>query len=71
MKNEGEGCGFPPHGVICNHHGKNPTYLKSFGLCKEGLYCQKFNDDCSPGTCRKEKLSHAEKGNHNFFRYFF
>jgi len=61
MKNEGEGCGFPPHGVICNHLALNGTRLKSFGLCKEGLYCQKFTYDCSPGTCRKE-LPQAEKG---------
>ena len=71
MKNEGEGCGYPPHGVICFHPGKNHTYLKSFGLCKEGLYCQKFTNDCSPGTCRKGKLPQAKKGNHNFLRYFF
>jgi len=60
MKNEGESCGHPPHGLICYHHGKNHTYPKSFGLCKEGLYCQKFLDDCSPGTCRKGKLPPAE-----------
>ena len=63
MKNEGEGCGYPPHGVIC--------FGKSLGLCKEGFYCQKFTNDCSPGTCRKGKLPPAKKGNHNFLRYFF
>ena len=56
MKNEGEGCGFPPHGIAFYNH----TYSESFGLCKEGLYCQwKFSDDRSPGICLK-----AEKGNH-------
>ena len=43
MKNEGESCGF----III--HSKNYT----FGLCKEGLTCQKFKDDRGPGTCHK------------------
>ena len=60
MKNEGETCGRPPHGVIC-HLALSGTSLKSFGLCKEGLHCQTLNKGCGPGKCRK-----AEKGNHNF-----
>ena len=56
MKNEGETCGFHPHGRICRN---------IFGLCKEGLYCHKLYKGCDPGRCRK-----AGKGNHNFLRYF-
>ena len=50
--NEGEACGHPPHGRICG---------KSYGLCKEGLYCRKVDWTCGPGRCRK-----AEKGKHIF-----
>ena len=48
LKKEGEDCGFPPHGSICNPGVK-------YGICGKGLECFKEQEDCfSPGICKKK-----------------
>merc|ERR1712062_50653 len=47
IKKEGEECGYPPNGIICSP-GKN------YGICGDGLECEKILDHCFPGICKKK-----------------
>ena len=47
FKKAGEQCGFPPNGTICSSTG-------NYGICGDGLECEKLEKDCTPGICREK-----------------
>ena len=55
FKKEGEQCGFPPNTQIYNiANGTLCFQTVNYGMCGDGLECEKVAKDCSPGICREK-----------------